>query len=355
MSLRAALTVACLMAGLAVPLTTSAGPAGAHPGPGRAAAPSPRHQPATPPPAPARSAAQAPFDLGSQPTARSRSTPAAGPQPTVPPTAPAAAASPSGGAAVLPIRATFFYPWYPESWYPTSHFTPTLGAPYDSSAPGVLAYQVAAMEYAHIEVAIASWWGPGTLTDARIPLLLDAAAGTSLRWTLYYEPAPGTQSADLAYIYSHYASSPEYEHLDGKPVLFVYSRSVASCADAASWVNLNAGRFYLDLQVFGGYQSCAIQPDQWHQYAPAERQDLQAGHSFSVSPGFWLYSSATPLLARDPGAFTQAVQEMVASAEPWQLITTWNEWGEGTAVEDAVQWESADPYGQYVDILHAIP
>jgi hypothetical protein len=211
------------------------------------------------------------------------------------------------------------------------------------------------MEYAHIEVAIASWWGPGTLTDARVPLLLAAAAGTPLRWALYYEPAPGTQAADLAYIYSHYASSPEYEHLNGKPVLFVYSRSVASCADAASWVGLNAGRFYLDLQVFGGYQGCAVQPDQWHQYAPAERQDEQAGHSFSVSPGFWLYSSTTPLLARDPVAFAQAVREMVASAEPWQLITTWNEWGEGTAVEDAVQWESADPYGEYVDILHSIP
>jgi hypothetical protein len=251
-----------------------------------------------------------------------------------------------------PIRATFFYPWYPESWYPTSHFTPTLGAPYNSSDPSVLSYQVAAMEYAHINVAIASWWGQGTPTDNRIPLLLAATENSPLKWALYYEPSPGTQASDLSYIYSKYASNPSYEHVNGKPVLFVYSRSVASCADTANWVALNAGRFYLDLQVFEGYQNCAIQPDQWHQYAPASRTDEQSGHSYSISPGYWKYNSATPLLARDPTAFTQAVQAMVASGEPWQLITTWNEWGEGTAVEDAIQWQTADNYGQYVDILH---
>ncbi|HVD02726.1 MAG TPA: hypothetical protein VNF75_01095 [Candidatus Dormibacteraeota bacterium] len=277
------------------------------------------------------------------------------PQGTSPSLAPNPTQSPTpsgGGAPSLPIRAAFFYPWYPESWYPESHFTPTLGAPYNSSSPSVIQYQIAAMEYAHIEVAIASWWGQGTATDRRIPLLLSASPGTRLRWSLYYEPAPGNQASDLNYIYAEYASNPSYEHVDGKPVLFVYSRSVASCADAANWVNLNAARFYLDLQVFAGYQSCAVQPDQWHQYAPAEREDAQAGHSFSISPGYWLYSSATAGLARDSGAFAQAVRDMVASGQPWQLVTTWNEWGEGTAVEDAVQWGSADPYGLYVDILH---
>jgi hypothetical protein len=228
-----------------------------------------------------------------------------------------------------------------------------LGAPYNSSDPVVLRYQIAAMEYANIDVAIASWWGQGTPTDSRIPLLLNASSGTALKWTLYYEPPPGTQASDLSYIYRQYASNPNYEHVNGKPVLFAYARSVASCADAANWVNLNAGRFYLDLQVFGGYQNCATQPDEWHQYAPAEREDNQQGHGFSISPGYWLYSSATAGLVRDPVAFAQAVRDMVASGEPWQLITTWNEWGEGTSVEDGTQWQSADAYGQYVDILHA--
>jgi hypothetical protein len=43
---------------------------------------------------------------------------------------------------------------------------------------------------------------------------------------------------------------------------------------------------------------------------------------------------------------------MVASGAPWQLITTWNEWGEGTAVEDAAEWSGPGTYGAYVEALH---
>ena len=51
-------------------------------------------------------------------------------------------------------------------------------------------------------------------------------------------------------------------------------------------------------------------------------------------------------------AFRQAVVDMDASAEPWQLVTTFNEWGEGTAVEPAREWQSASGYGAYLDALH---
>ncbi len=43
---------------------------------------------------------------------------------------------------------------------------------------------------------------------------------------------------------------------------------------------------------------------------------------------------------------------MVASNEKWQLVATFNEWGEGTIVESAQQWASASGYGQYLDALH---
>jgi hypothetical protein len=44
---------------------------------------------------------------------------------------------------------------------------------------------------------------------------------------------------------------------------------------------------------------------------------------------------------------------MIASGAPFQLVTTFNEWGEGTAVESAREWSSASGYGTYLDILHA--
>jgi hypothetical protein len=45
---------------------------------------------------------------------------------------------------------------------------------------------------------------------------------------------------------------------------------------------------------------------------------------------------------------------MAAADEPWHLITTFNEWGEGTSVEEAVEWETAD-HGEYLEVLHDNP
>jgi hypothetical protein len=39
----------------------------------------------------------------------------------------------------------------------------------------------------------------------------------------------------------------------------------------------------------------------------------------------------------------------------FQLITTFNEWGEGTAVESASEWATSSGYGTYLDILHGLP
>ena len=40
--------------------------------------------------------------------------------------------------------------------------------------------------------------------------------------------------------------------------------------------------------------------------------------------------------------------------DPWQLITTFNEWQEGTAVEDADTWHSTlTGESQYLDTLHS--
>ena len=259
-----------------------------------------------------------------------------------------------------PIRAAFYYPWYPENWtqgsvYPATRYNPWLGFySLDSADSAVIRSQIASMQYGQIQAGIASWWGQGSLTDGRISELLNAAHGTTFCWTLYYEPATNQSliASDLAYIAANYANDPNYLHVNGKPVVFVYSRAIASCTDAATWVNANGGQFYLNLQVFGGYTGCPVQPDSWHQYGPAVAEDHQAGYSFTISPGFNKYNEASARLARDPARWQQNVADMVASKEPWQLITTFNEWMEGTSVENAMEWTSASGQGVYLDILH---
>ena len=54
----------------------------------------------------------------------------------------------------FPIRAAFYYPWFPEAWNqqgldPFTHYNPSLGF-YDSIATDVIAQHIQSMEYGNI-------------------------------------------------------------------------------------------------------------------------------------------------------------------------------------------------------------
>ena len=182
--------------------------------------------------------------------------------------------------------------------------------------------------------------------------------GSSLRWAIYYEPE-GTGdptvaqiAADLSYIRDRYAADPAYLRIDGRFVVFVYATGLDDCSMADRWKEANTVGAYVVLKVFSGYRTCTSQPDGWHQYGPASAEDSQAGYSFTISPGFYKANEATPRLARDPTRWNQNIKDMVASGAPFQLVTTFNEWGEGTAVESAQEWATPSGYGAYLDALH---
>ena len=297
----------------------------------------------TPPPAPtaAPTATRAPT---AAPTAAPRTAPTAAPAPSdTPPTSLA-----------FPIRAAFYYPWFPEGWNqqglnPFTRYTPSLGF-YDSSSVPVIKSHVASMESADIQAGIASYWGIGTPTAGRVPGLL-ANAGLTFRWALYYEPeGSGNQpiaalDAELDYIAANFASHPAFLRVAGKPVLFVWG-GAETCELTTRWAAANADRFHLVVKVFAGYRTCATQPNGWHQYGPASPTDHQVDYSYTISPGFWRPDEPAPRLARDPDRWAANIASMVASREPWQLITSFSEWGEGTTIEPANEYGTT-----YLDIL----
>jgi hypothetical protein len=269
----------------------------------------------------------------------------------------------------FPIRAVFAYPWFPEAWNqqgynPFTNYTPSLGF-YDSGSVSVIQNQISAMTYGNLSAAILSWWGQGSRTDQRVATILGATPGSSnpnFRWSLYYEnesladPAIEQIQGDLQYILSHYGNDPSFLRVNGKFVVFVYADALDGCGMADRWVqadNALGHPAYIVLKVFSGYHNCASQPDSWHQYAPAVATDEQRGYSYAISPGFWKKGEANPRLARNLSNWSSIVNSMVNSGEPWQLVTTFNEWGEGTSVESAVEWASPSGFGQYLDALHA--
>jgi hypothetical protein len=263
----------------------------------------------------------------------------------------------------MPIRAAFYYDWYPEAWRqggksPFSHFAPSLGL-YDSGDPSVLSAHVAAMQYAHLDGAIVSWWGRGTPSDRRLPALL-AATPAGFHWSVYYEqegqgdPSAASIRSDLLHLRATAASSAGYLRVGGRFVVFVYGSGPEGCGMVQRWKEANTVGAYVVLKVFPGYRSCPVQPDGWHQYGPAQAEDDHAPYAFTISPGFYLASESTERLPRDPAAWRSAVSDMVSSGARFQLVTTFNEWGEGTAVESSDQWRTDSGYGSYLDTLHAL-
>jgi hypothetical protein len=279
-----------------------------------------------------------------------------------------AALAPASGAV---MRGAFYYPWYPETWTVNgSHvsYHPQLGY-YKSSDASVVDRHIQLLNYANVDVAIASWFGPGSHSEStRIPLLLGRTV-PPVKWSLYYEcegnpthgsscqsggpnPSVAAIKNDLAYA-SAYASSPSFMRVNGKPLIFVWSAGDAACEVASRWKQA-APNWYVVLKLSSGYKDCPVQPDGWHQYAPSSATQRHAGYSFSISPGFQRADGTGNVLPRDVNRFQQGVKDMVASGEPWQLVTTFNEWGEGTAVEPAEEWKSPSGYGQYLDALHSL-
>lgn len=91
----------------------------------------------------------------------------------------------------FPIRAAFYYPWFPQAWtqsgiFPYTNYTPSLGY-YSSDDLNIVRRHIEMMQYANIQAGISSWWGQGQHTDTKFAGLLSAAAGINFRWALYYE------------------------------------------------------------------------------------------------------------------------------------------------------------------------
>lgn len=296
------------------------------------------------------------------------------------------------------IRAAFYYPWYPEAWNqqgqnPFTNYTPARGF-YTTNVPTVTA-QIADMEYGGITLGIASWFGQGTLTDRHWPALMQAARGTGFTWAPYYEPglnddlAPQQIADDLHYIETTYggpgsalASLPG----QGMPV-FVYNADDTTTADGclsvARWNQVQqimaqqfGEQIYVNLKVFSGFTTCpgVSGIEGWHQYGPDAGQNdfvkTPTDGGYTISPGFW--KSAVPygtgtFLARDLARWRASVAAMNASGAKWQLITTYNEWGEGTAIESSAgcrspapagtlcDWSAGNTVSAYITALHNAP
>jgi hypothetical protein len=197
---------------------------------------------------------------------------------------------PSSDELSFPVRGVFYYPWYPETWTVNgaqAKFEPDLGF-YSSNDPLVAEAHIDAFKYAHVDLSIASWWGPESNLDrARLTMLMDKtiAMESPVKWTIYYEderdltPAATVLKADMDYLKKWFAWHPTWAHKNGKPVIFVYNEG--PCDRVDRWMDGANGEWYVVMKLFKGYKQCKTQPDHWVSHACVRSPFL-----FSIRPSF---------------------------------------------------------------------
>lgn len=271
------------------------------------------------------------------------------------------------------LRLAFYYPWFPGHWQengvsPLSHYHPTLGY-YSSTDPATIHRHIDAMQYAKIGAGIASWWGRDNRynTDAALRRILEVSRGSGFRWAILYElegpvdniardPTMDQIASDLNYLYGTFGNDPSYLRIDGRWVLFVYSDAYDGCDMVSRWnvAKTTHPEAYIVLRVFPSYLGCGLQPDGWYQYSFSlvTGFDNQSPYSYTISPGFWSAIDSHPKLARSLDRWNLTIRGMISSGARFQLVSTFNEWGEGTAVESAAEWATPSGHGAYLDSLH---
>jgi glycoprotein endo-alpha-1,2-mannosidase len=284
----------------------------------------------------------------------------------------------------------FYYPWYGSAerhngkwphWgsvnfekhdIKTSTNYPQLG-PYDSHDKAVIAKQCAWAKHAGVDGFISSWWDKRSYSDRAMPLILDACAKEGLEVSIYYEAikkpqGPESVAGSLLYALNKYANHPAFMKVDGRPVVFVYVRAMNDI-DLFQWleaITLVNQRYkpgvvfiadqlsHKSARIFDGIHTyntagqlrglSVSETTKWAKdsYPQWVGMAKDAGRisTLTIIPGYDDTKIREPGLKieRFNGELYRAQWEAATKAGPdWILITSWNEWHEGSEIEPSLE------------------
>lgn len=278
---------------------------------------------------------------------------------------------------------SFYYPWYGSpsgpngSWFhwdPDNHYAsthePILGY-YDSGDSTLQIRHLQWAEYYGVDVFICSWWGIGSYEDRRFPELLESARSRDVKLTVYFETNSEIEGSvgaarvtavkkHFRYVLDEYSDHPSFFRFEGAPVIFLYGLPFSRLS-LEEWAQVLAdlrgeGRdFHINVD---SYNLSAVKLfDGFHTYNPLYHTKAELRSIFTqnqvtaglhekvfgatILPGYDDTVIREPgiQVAREDGAFYSGQWDVVAETQPaWVLITSWNEWHEGSEIETSVEY-----------------
>jgi len=256
---------------------------------------------------------------------------------------------------------------------------PLIG-PYSSGDREVIRYHCELAAAAGIEGLIVLWYGPGSPTDVRVPVILEEAERAGLKVALCYEEklnwppyrSPETRddmvasaTGDLHYLLERYASRPAYLRRAGQPVVFQFNfwgtdRLGPRTFSPAEWESI-LGRLDQPLcyvrqnfdpaqhpRLAGSYHWWVVDDGVLSQHQEQVVAAMEEGrlvfHAGFIAPGFddaGTDSWGSGNRRYQPREGTQTLRAtfgpaLIGDPEMVQIVT-WNDFNEGTEVEPTVE------------------
>jgi uncharacterized protein YraI len=276
----------------------------------------------------------------------------------------------------------FYYAWYDMNTWSSGLLADQPRQPYVSSDPATIERHVQQAQAAGIDALVQSWYGPqeaNNQTETNFRVLLDAAAASGFHAAVNFEtsgpffPNRASVVEALRYLLSKHAQHPGYLRYQGKPVIFFWRQqrfSADEWADIRNQVDPHHDSLWIaegvDIayqSVFDGHHlySVAWSPDvrrsleDWgsrvHQYAAQHEVDRL--WVATVMPGYDdTHTSRADKFSvgrRDGGYYRETWAAATATQPDWIMITSFNEWVEGTMIEPSTS------YGDlYLNLTHEL-
>lgn len=266
----------------------------------------------------------------------------------------------------------FYYTWFDENTWTYDRLSDLPAQTYVSRDRGVMGRHIDQAKAAGIDALMVAWYGPGgdNQTEPNLAAMLEEAAARNFKIGILFEtdsPFMGGRDAiagGLSHALSVHANHPAFLRVDGRPVIFFWRptiygvetwRGIRNQVDpgyGSIWIAEGINPAYM--AVFDGHH---LYSNTWNppsdlgainqkfaRWVNQARQDYGAYKFWvaTVMPGYndvRIRPNSGFAKDREGGAYYERSWQAAIDSQPnWIVITSFNEWPEGSYIEPSVNF-----------------